>query len=110
MAGPLGMAMILILRETSAKTLLEKRSRKYLFFTTFPMVFMGQYGFSASFSGLTFIGVGIGTIFGTILLLIWIDRIAATLLLKEGVRRPGFRLPLMASSVPMIPVGLLLYG
>ncbi|KXH66072.1 hypothetical protein CSAL01_06756 [Colletotrichum salicis] len=165
MAGTLGVVMILILRETSAKTLLEKRSRKmrkitgdsryvsalddgispgeafsraikrplwllilhpvvlalsfyfavvygymYLFFTTFPMVFIGQYGFSASFSGLTFMGVGIGTVFGTILVSIWGDRIAATLLLREGVRRPEFRLPLMAYSVPMIPVGLLLYG
>ncbi|KAK1635601.1 polyamine transporter 1 [Colletotrichum phormii] len=165
MAGALGVVMILLLRETSAKTLLEKRSRKirkitgdsryvsalddgispgeafsraikrplrllilhpvvlalsfyfavvygymYLFFTTFAMVFMGQYGFSASFSGLTFMGVGIGTVFGTTLVSIWSDRIAATLLLKEGVRRPEFRLPLMAYSVPMIPVGLVLYG
>ncbi|KAF9874341.1 hypothetical protein CkaCkLH20_08324 [Colletotrichum karsti] len=145
MAGFLGIVMLLFLRETSAKTLLEKRTTKirkktgdsrytsvlddgispgeafsraikrplrllvlhpivlilsayfaiiygylYLFFTTVPMVFTDKYGFSAGSSGLTFIGIGIGSILGTLL--------------------PEFRLPLMAYSVPMIPGGLLLYG
>ncbi|GKT50452.1 MFS transporter prlG [Colletotrichum spaethianum] len=83
---------------------------QYLFFTTLPAVFTGKYGFSVSFSGLTFLGVGIGIIVGVVLDLLWSDRIAASLLLKTGARRPELRLTAMAYSVPLIPAGLLLYG
>ncbi|KAF6827252.1 MFS multidrug transporter [Colletotrichum plurivorum] len=165
MATALGIVMFLVLRETSAKALLEKRAQKtrkrtqdsrytsvlddgispgqafsraikrplrllvlhpivlilssyfaviygylYLFFTTFPMVFTGKYGFSAGSSGLTFLGVGIGTIAGTLLVSVWGDKIVNSLVQQAGVRQPEFRLPLMAYSVPMIPGGLLLYG
>lgn len=74
------------------------------------MVFKGKYGFSAGSSGLTFLGVGIGTIAGTLLVSVWGDKIVNSLVQKAGVRQPEFRLPLMAYSVPMIPGGLLLYG
>ncbi|KAF0317308.1 MFS multidrug transporter [Colletotrichum asianum] len=165
MAGALGLLMLLILRETSAKALLEKRAQKtrkrtgnprytsvlddgvspqeafsraikrplrllilhpivftlsayfaviygylYLFFTTVAMVFTEKYGFSAGSSGLTFIGVGIGTVTGTLIVSFWGDKVATSLSQKHGARRPEFRLPLMAYSVPVIPGGLLLYG
>ncbi|KAF5522714.1 MFS transporter prlG [Colletotrichum aenigma] len=165
MAGALGLAMLLILRETSAKALLEKRAQKtrkrtgnprytsvlddgvspqeafsraikrplrllilhpivftlsayfaviygylYLFFTTVAMVFTEKYGFSAGSSGLTFIGVGIGTVTGTLIVSFWGDKVATSLSQKHGARRPEFRLPLMAYSVPVIPGGLLMYG
>ncbi|KAH0442393.1 MFS multidrug transporter [Colletotrichum camelliae] len=164
-AGALGLAMLLILRETSAKALLEKRARKarkrtgdsrytsvlddggspqeafsraikrplrllilhpivftlsayfaviygylYLFFTTVAMVFTEKYGFSTGSSGLTFIGVGIGTVTGTLIVSFLGDKVATSLSQKNGVRRPEFRLPLMAYSVPVIPGGLLMYG
>ncbi|KAK2730951.1 MFS multidrug transporter [Colletotrichum kahawae] len=164
-AGALGLAMLLILRETSARALLEKRAQKarkrtgnsrytsvlddggspqeafsraikrplrllilhpivftlsayfaviygylYLFFTTVAMVFTEKYGFSAGSSGLTFIGVGIGTVTGTLIVSFWGDKVATSLSQKNGVRRPEFRLPLMTYSVPMIPGGLLMYG
>ncbi|TDZ59667.1 MFS transporter prlG [Colletotrichum trifolii] len=82
----------------------------YLFFTTLAMVFTKQYGFSVGSSGLTFIGVGIGTVCGTLLASFWGDRVVYSLAEKEGEARPEFRLPLMAYSVPLIPGGLLLYG
>ncbi|KZL85257.1 mfs multidrug transporter [Colletotrichum incanum] len=82
----------------------------YLFFTTLPTVFASKYGFSASSSGLTFLGIGIGTIAGAVLDLFLGDRIAAYLLLEKGARRPELRLTLMAYSVPLIPTGMLLYG
>ncbi|KAF4925862.1 MFS transporter prlG [Colletotrichum viniferum] len=165
MAGALGLAMLLILRETSAKALLEKRAQKtrkrtrnprytsvlddgvspqeafsraikrplrllilhpivftlsayfaviygylYLFFTTVAMVFTEKYGFSAGSSGLTFIGVGIGTVTGTLIVSFWGDKVATSLSQKHGARTPEFRLPLMAYSVPVIPGGLLMYG
>ncbi|KAF4890632.1 Efflux pump rdc3 [Colletotrichum fructicola] len=163
MAGALGLAMLLILRETSAKALLEKRAQKtrkrtgnprytsvlddgvspqeafsraikrplrllilhpivftlsayfaviygylYLFFTTVAMVFTEKYGFSAGSSGLTFIGVGIGTVTGTLIVSFWGDKVATSLSQKHGARTPEFRLPLMAYSVPVIPGGLLM--
>ncbi|KZT61433.1 MFS general substrate transporter [Calocera cornea HHB12733] len=37
----------------------------YLFFNAFPIVFRGGHGFSLQESGLTFIGLGIGIVFGT---------------------------------------------
>ncbi|KAK1711932.1 uncharacterized protein BDZ83DRAFT_107364 [Colletotrichum acutatum] len=42
----------------------------------------------------------------------WSRRFAATLLLRHRVRTPEFRLPLMAYSVSVIPLGfgLLLYS
>ncbi|KAK1842294.1 MFS multidrug transporter [Colletotrichum chrysophilum] len=165
MAGALGLAMLLILRETSAKALLEKRAQKtrkrtgnpryisvlddgvspkeafsraikrplrllilhpivftlsayfaviygylYLFFTTVAIVFTEKYGFSAGSSGLTFMGVGIGTVTGTLIVSFWGDKVATSLSQKRGARTPEFRLPLMAYSVPVIPGGLLMYG
>ncbi|KAL0940119.1 MFS multidrug transporter [Colletotrichum truncatum] len=165
MAGVLGIIMLIVLRETSGKALLEKRTKKirkrtgdsryrsalddgvspgeafsrainrplrllflhpvvlvlslyfaviygylYLFFTTLATVFRGKYGFSTGSSGLTFIGVGLGTVSGTILVSFWSDRLATTLAEKAGARKPEFRLPLMAYSTPLIPGGLLLYG
>lgn len=83
---------------------------QYLFFTTLATVFRGKYGFSTGSSGLTFIGVGLGTVSGTILVSFWSDRLATTLAEKAGARKPEFRLPLMAYSTPLIPGGLLLYG
>lgn len=74
------------------------------------MVFTEKYGFSAGSSGLTFIGVGIGTVTGTLIVSVWGDKVATSLSQKHGARRPEFRLPLMAYSVPVIPAGLLLYG
>ncbi|KAK2007871.1 MFS general substrate transporter [Colletotrichum eremochloae] len=166
LAAVTNVASLFLLRETSARTLLEKRANKirkttgdpeyisalsisgvfpgmafseaikepfrllilhpimfsfslyfavvygvlYLFFTTFPMVFTSRYNFSTGFSGLTFLGIGVGIIIGAVLDLFWGDRIAASLLLKKGIRTPELRLSLMAYSAPLIPTGILLYG
>ncbi len=37
----------------------------FLLFTTFPSVFQDQYGFTNGISGLSYLGLGIGMIFGT---------------------------------------------
>lgn len=81
----------------------------FLPFTTFPSVFEEQYGFSSGITGLAYLGLGIGSIFGVVLFSVLSDKI----LKKQangGEMKPEYRLPLMVYFTPVMPVGFFWYG
>lgn len=79
--------------------------------TSFSNVFVGQYGFSTSTSGLPYLGIAVGFGVGVLISSTYSDRIASALTLRNGgVRNPAFRLPLMAWSCWIPPIALAGYG
>lgn len=81
----------------------------FLLFTTFPLVFGKQYGFSSGVTGLAYLGLAIGMIFGVVLFSALSDKI----LKKQtggGEMKPEYRLPLMVYLMPVLPVGFFWYG
>ncbi|RFU27478.1 hypothetical protein B7463_g8861, partial [Scytalidium lignicola] len=82
----------------------------YLLFTTFTVVFEGQYHFSTGSVGLSYLGLGIGCILGAVFLGLASDRIYTYLEKASGVAKPEFRLPLMIVFSLFVPIGLFWYG
>ncbi|CZR69920.1 related to multidrug resistant protein [Phialocephala subalpina] len=83
----------------------------YLLFTTFTSVFQGIYGFSTGSAGLTFLGLGVGTIIGVVVIGGTADRIYIYYEKKNnGVGKPEYRLPAMIVCCLCVPVGLFWYG
>lgn len=84
----------------------------YIFFTTFPVVFEGNYGFNQGAVGLSYIGIGIGMMGGMFSYGIISDPIVKYLAKKNGDERPKpeYRLPTTLFAAPFIPVGLFIYG
>lgn len=81
----------------------------YIFFTTVSPVFADQYGWEGGILGLSFLGMGIGSLIGMFVFTHFDRRIAAkhTAL---GDFHPEHRLGLMCIGGFFIPVGLLWYG
>jgi predicted MFS family arabinose efflux permease len=83
----------------------------YLLFVTFDMVFQGQYKFSSKSVGLTYLGVGVGSIFGLVFCSMLSDRTVKALTKRNGgTSKPEYRLPPLIIGVFIIPLGLFLYG
>lgn len=91
----------------------------YLLFTTFSMVFAQQYGFATSSIGLSFLGVGLGSIIGLCVFGFSSDKLLMTTAKRSSppgtpdadlVFKPEYRLPPMFPGSLLIPVGLLIYG
>ncbi|KAL8646597.1 MAG: hypothetical protein Q9210_006048 [Variospora velana] len=81
----------------------------YLLFTTLTVVFESTYGFSSGSVGLTFLGIGIGCLFGLFIFGGVSDRILKAKS-KNGEMKPEYRLPPMIPGAFIIPIGLFLYG
>jgi hypothetical protein len=81
----------------------------YLLFTTFPIVFKEQYGFSNGIVGLAYIGMGVGTIIGVVIIGVTSDRLMKKKSV-DGVVKPEYRLANMMYGAPCIPIGLFWYG
>lgn len=81
----------------------------FLLFTTFPLVFEEQYGFSSGLAGLSYLGLAIGMIFGVVLFSVLSDKILKKQA-KGGEMKPEYRLPLMVYLMPVLPVGFFWYG
>ncbi len=83
----------------------------YLFIATFPRVFALQYGFSTGSTGLTYLSLGIGMIFGMA-----IARKGSDILYKmmkdrhAGNKEPEYRLPPMVVSAPLVAMAFIWYG
>lgn len=81
----------------------------YLLFTTFTMVFEEQYKFDSGTVGLTYLGLGIGSMIGLAGAGVVSDRI-----LKKksggGELKPEYRLLPMIFISPLMSMGLFLYG
>lgn len=88
---------------------------QYLMFSTFTFVFQGQYGFSTGAVGLSFLGIGVGSLLGLLVGGIVSDRILKakskpTADAPRGVMKPEYRLPPLVVGAVFIPAGLFLYG
>lgn len=83
----------------------------YLLFTTISQVFEVQYGFSQGSVGLSYLGIGIGSLIGLLLLGSTSDRLLKYLSDKNGgVSKPEYRLPAMIPGSFFVPIALFLYG
>ena len=81
----------------------------YLLFTTITEVYEKQYHFSSGSVGLTYLGIGIGSLFGVIIFGIASDKIVKAKS-KNGEMKAEYRLPPMIPGSFLIPIGLFLYG
>ncbi|KAL2695256.1 hypothetical protein AAEP93_004009 [Penicillium crustosum] len=74
----------------------------YLLFTTFISVFEGQYGFSTSISGLTYLGLGVALVISMVLFNLLNGHVKAARMKADGVQQPR--------PDPFVAGGLFLYG
>ncbi|KAF2437533.1 MFS general substrate transporter [Karstenula rhodostoma CBS 690.94] len=83
----------------------------YLLFTTFPIVFQYQYGFRTGTIGLTYLGMGAGSLIGLVWGGVWSDRLYKKKA-KEGAGawKAEYRLLPLVPGCLFIPVGLFWYG
>ena len=77
----------------------------YLLFTTFPLVFQVQYGFSTGEIGLTYLGLGIGSLLGLGVAGYVSDRLYHKKAVN-GHMEPEWRIVPLIPSAFFIPVGL----
>ncbi|KAI9743782.1 MAG: hypothetical protein M1818_002516 [Claussenomyces sp. TS43310] len=90
----------------------------YILFTTFTLVFEGQYGFSDSLVGLAYLGLGIGNVIGLSLFSYFSDKTVASkaiIITKEdgttmAYTKPEARLPPMTIGAILLPIGFFIYG
>ena len=84
----------------------------YLLFTTFNDVFRGHYGFSASISGLVYLGLGIALVLGVFIFGRLNPQIQAARMKADGVDKPKpeYSLLLMIWLSPCAALGLFIYG
>lgn len=83
----------------------------YLLFTTISSVFEGQYGFTQGTVGLSYLGIGIGSVIGLGVLGATSDRLLKYLTNKNGgASKPEYRLPPMIPGSLFVPVSLFIYG
>ena len=76
----------------------------YLLFTTITEVYEDNYHFSQGSVGLTFLGIGIGSLFGVITFGFISDRIVKAKA-KDGEMKAEYRLPPMIPGSFLVPIG-----
>ena len=81
----------------------------FLLFTTFPIVFEEQYGFSSGVSGLSYLGLGTGMFLGLGLFSVLSDRLMKKKS-RGGEMKAEYRLAPMVYFTPIIPIGFFWYG
>ncbi|KAI8939635.1 hypothetical protein NX059_003393 [Plenodomus lindquistii] len=81
----------------------------YILFTTFTAVFTGQYGWHGGIVGLSFLGIGIGSLLGQFTYIHFGNKIVNKHI-EQGDFRPEHRLYVMTVGGLWIPVGLFMYG
>lgn len=81
----------------------------YILFSTFTSIFVTNYGFTTGTAGLSFLGLGIGSIIGQVLTTVWGNRTAQKHI-RRGDFEPEHRLPLMYPGAVAMPIGLFWYG
>ena len=83
----------------------------YLCFTTFEVVFYGQYGFSSGEAGLATLGIGVGSVLGCVICGVAANAVSKSLTKKYGGDpKPEYRLPPMVLGGLCTPIGLFWYG
>ena len=76
----------------------------YLLFTTITEVYEGQYHFGQGTVGLTYLGIGVGSLLGVIIFGIASDKILKAKS-KNGEMKAEYRLPPMIPGSFVIPIG-----
>ena len=83
----------------------------FLLFTAFTEVFEEQYYFSGRIVGLSYLGLGIGMIFGLVGFSALSDRVLKRVSTSsDGEMKPEYRLPMMFYCSPILPIGFFWYG
>lgn len=82
----------------------------YLMFSTFTEVFEAQYGFPAKSTGLTFLGLGVGSLLGVVGVGAASDRLLKAKSRASGGMKPEYRLPPLVVGSVFMPAGLFMYG
>ncbi|KAG2137919.1 MFS polyamine transporter [Suillus clintonianus] len=82
----------------------------YLFLTTIPSIFQGEYQQSVGIAGLHYIALGVGLTGASQLNAKTMDKIYMYLKNKHGVGKPEFRLPAMIPGSLLLPIGCLIVG
>lgn len=83
----------------------------YLFITTFPSVFQEQYHFSTRISGLAYLGLGVGSFLGLVIIGKTSDAAYKKLTGKNnGVAAPEYRLPPLMFTSPLVAIAFFAYG
>lgn len=85
-------------------------SYMYLMFTTFTSVFETTYGFSSGEAGLTYLGIGIGSLLGQYALDFFMKRHIKKQLAKNGEVQPEDHLPSLIFAGFFMSIGLFCYG
>jgi MFS family permease len=81
----------------------------YLLFTTLTLVFERNYGFNSGTVGLTFLGIGLGSMLGLAIFGIVSDKMVKRMSAK-GEMKPEYRLPPLIPGSLLVPIGLFWYG
>ena len=83
----------------------------YLLFTTLTLVFENVYHFSQGSVGLTFLGIGVGSLLGLGIFGGLSDTLVKRMTAKNGGEmKPEYRLPPLIPASCFIPIGLFWYG
>jgi MFS family permease len=81
----------------------------YILFTTFTAVFKGQYGWHGGITGLSFLGLGVGSLIGQFTYIHYGNKVVNKHIAR-GDFRPEHRLYMMCIGGFFIPCGLFIYG
>jgi DHA1 family multidrug resistance protein-like MFS transporter len=83
---------------------------QYSFFESFPLVYLGTYGFSIGIMGAVFISVIIGAGLGVIVYWSLVYFIYEPYTLKYGIGNPEYRLVPGIFSAALAPAGMFIFG
>lgn len=81
----------------------------YILFTTFTAVFTNQYGWHGGIAGLSFLGIGVGSLIGQFVYIHYGNKIVHKHMAR-GDFQPEHRLYLMTIGGCLLPIGLFIYG
>lgn len=81
----------------------------YILFTTFTGVFEKQYHWKGGVVGLSYLGVGLGSLIGQ-MTYVYFGNKSVNRHIKRGDFKPEHRMPLMCLGAFLIPAGLFMYG
>ncbi|TKA82819.1 hypothetical protein B0A55_01046 [Friedmanniomyces simplex] len=82
----------------------------YLFFGAFPLVFENNHGFNEWQTGLSFLGIFVGTVLGVSCDPLWRRNYARLVRNNGGISEPEFRLPPTILGAMLVPVSLFGFG
>ncbi|KAJ4982618.1 major facilitator superfamily transporter [Stagonosporopsis vannaccii] len=81
----------------------------YILFTTFTSVFKNQYHWRGGITGLSFLGLGVGSLIGQLVYVHYGNRTVSKHI-ERGDFKPEHRLYIMCIGGFFLPIGLLIYG